>query len=92
MEWLTHAITGIFGAAAGSLLPFLLKWKQQSSNDWQRLFDQGVAERTALNVRVAALEQRVESLHAEHVQCLQIQSELRAKIAMLERSSERGHR
>jgi hypothetical protein len=75
-SWLTHSLT-----AAGSLLvgflPFLLKWKQATSSEWQTIvIKQGE--------RITALESRVEELHAEHTACLQIQSDLRAQIAALQ--------
>lgn len=79
MDW-SHAGTGIVGALVGAVLPFILKLRQQNSNDWQALC-------AVLSTRVAALEKRVEELHAEHSQCLQMQGELRAKIAALEKGA-----
>ena len=80
MDWLSHTATAVLSFVAGSVLPFVLKWRQQNSNDWQALC-------AVLSTRVAALEKRVEELHAEHSECLQMQGELRAKIAALEKNA-----
>lgn len=80
-EWLSHTVTAVFGLFAGSLPAFILKRRQQTTDEWQSMVGD-------LRQRIVSLEMSIDRLHAEHVQCLQIQSELKAKIAMLERSLE----
>jgi len=83
-DWISHLLTGAAGLLAGSVLPFILKIRQQGQSEWQTMFKQGIEERAALIARVDVLERRIDQQHAEHVKCLEVQAELRAKIKILE--------
>ncbi len=81
--WMRNSLSAIFGFVAGAVMPFILNWRKQSAESTQKIM-------TAMSERIAVLESRVESLHNEHAQCLAVQAELRTKIAMLEKGSERA--
>lgn len=74
--WVSHTLTAVFGAALGRLPDFWLKSRQQVSDEWRTMV-------TQLRDRVETLELRIESIHKEHAECLEVQAELRAEIAAL---------
>ena len=81
--WLTHLLTLLGGGAAGGVLPFVLKWRKQSVDNWQALFAQQNTRIALLEQRDVAREKQIAGLTAEHTHCLETQAELRAEVALL---------
>jgi hypothetical protein len=75
-EWLTYAMTAVGSFAAG-ILPFFLKWKKQTTDEWRSITE-------AQATRISVLEARDVQRQEEHIACLSKQSALEGKVSVLD--------